>query len=69
MTTDNRPIIGFTGYTWNIWRKCAKCTRKIKRGVVNVAHVGRESEPGFKAMCWDCYHDLMEETRGQDFDE
>lgn len=69
MTTDNRPILGFTGYEWKIWRKCVKCSRKIKRGVVNVHHVGHEHDPKFRCMCWECYHQLMEDTRDQTFDD
>lgn len=63
----DKPIIGFTGYTWKVYRRCVICKRKIKDGVVNVHHVGHEHEVEFRCMCWPCYHDLMKRTEGHDF--
>ena len=51
--------IGFTGYEWKTpRRRCAKCNRRLLRGVVNITQVGKEHEPGFKVLCWDCYNTL-----------
>lgn len=51
--------IGFTGYEWKKpFRRCAKCSRKILRGVINIFYIGKELEPNFKVLCWDCFHEL-----------
>lgn len=58
MTTT--PMFGFTWYNWKNYRKCARCKRKIKRGVVNIHHVGHELDPAFRCLCGGCYETILE---------
>ena len=54
--TDEVPTYGWTYYQWRrIKHRCVRCDRQIRRGVVNINHVGLEFSPSFRAMCRDCY--------------
>jgi len=54
----SEQYFGWTGYTWKINRRCVKCKRKITDGIVNINQLGKELEPSFKALCWNCWYDL-----------
>lgn len=50
---------GWTFYTTKRKHSCITCNRKnLRVGVVNIAYVGLEDDPGFRIMCRGCFYAL-----------
>ena len=62
---DRKPrpttsTIGWVRYSWTgIRRRCARCSRGVRSGVIRSGHEGRERELEFRVLCPRCYSDVM----------